>query len=81
MSGLGVGLPQDEDEVLVQTGSVPTKDPYRQLPLAKEDNGYPLSLPCGHTYNRSTILSKKKNSNKWTLEKCAGMQRPRPFSN
>ncbi len=71
VSGLGVGLPQgDEDDIVVQEGAVQTKDPFSQAALTSEAEGFPLQLPCGHTYNRSTLLSKKKNA--WALRACAG---------
>ena len=78
VSGLGVGLPQgDDDEILVQAGAVQTKDPFSQAALTKEAEGFPLQLPCGHTYNRSTLLSKKKTV--WALRTCAGLRaRPLP---
>lgn len=73
--GIAEGLPVDDEELEVvhdeSQSANDMKDPFTLAPLKKEDDGYPLQLGCGHTYNRSTIFDKKKG-NTYSLDTCAG---------
>jgi len=76
-SSIGAGMDIDDDLAVVNDGpsnGAQLKDPYSQLPLAKEQESgkYPIAMPCGHIYNWSMIMERKTQKNKttWMLEKC-----------
>jgi len=55
------GSPDEEEEIqVVKSELLCLKDPFTQSDLAHEEGGWPVRLPCGHVYNRSTMTAKKR---------------------
>jgi len=77
--GIGEGLEEDDDDVMVGESRAPEKDPLTQGLLVKQNGKFPLKMPCGHVYNVDTVTA-RSGIGAWKLTVCVvpGCGRPLP---